>query len=323
MPTILLTNHYSNNPLFIMEKEIPPGFDLILLDKSCKEELIEKASKADYLLVSGRIPIDEQVINAAANLKMIQRTGVGIDMLNIEVIKEKGIPVYVNQGVNSRSVAEHTIMLILSVLRHLPLADSSIRMGNWFKQELGVECNELYNKTVGLVGLGNIGIEVAKMLKVFGVKVLYYKPSRLIAAKEKELNIDYRHLTELLKEVDILSLHCPLNSETEGMIGIKEITAMKPGSIIINTSRGRLIVEEELINALRTGHIRGAGLDVFSEEPLSKNNPLLGLENVVLTPHIGGVTLEAFRRMMREALINIKFFEEGKMEMIESKRLQI
>ncbi len=322
MPFILLTNYYSKNPLRIIEEELPEGFNLILLDKACKKELVEKAGNADYFLAGGRIPIDREVVNAAINLKMIQRTGVGIDKFDLDMLKEKGIPVYVNRGVNSRSVAEHTLMLILSVLRRLPLLDNSVKKGNWLKHELGVECSELYNKTVGLVGLGNIGVEVAKMLQAFGARVIYFGPSRLPNCEEKVLNVSYCSLAELLKEADIISLHCPLNSKTEKMIGSKEIATMKSGSIIINTSRGRLIDEDALINSLKFGHLKGAGLDVYAKEPLYKNSPLLNLDNVVLTPHVGGLTSETFRRMMNNAFQNVRLFEEGKRARLESKRLQ-
>ncbi len=322
MPFILPTNCYRSKPLSIIEEELPEKFDLILLHKACKKELIEKAVNADYFLAGGSLPIDREVVNAAINLKMIQRTGVGVDKFDLDVLKEKGIPVYVNRGVNSRSVAEHTIMLILSVLRRLPLLDNSVKKGSWLKHELGVECSELYNKTVGLVGLGNIGAEVAKMLQAFGARVKYFGPSCLPECEEKVLNVSFCSLPELLKEADIISLHCPLNTETEKMIGSKEIATMKSGAIIINTSRGRLIDEDALIDSLKSGYFKGAGLDVYAEEPLSKDSPLLKLDNVVLTPHVGGLPSETFRRMMRNAFQNIRLFEEGKRARLESKRLQ-
>ena len=321
MPNILLTNHYSAKPLEIIQREVPKGFELSTLDNVCKEELIERAVKADYFLVSGRVPIDRDVIDAAGRLKMIQRTGVGIEMLDTQTLKEKGIPVYVNRGVNAGSVAEHTLMLILSVLRRLSVLDASVKSGQWRKQELGVQCCELNNKTVGLVGIGNIGAMVARLLVAFGARVLYYDVIRLTDEKESELDLTYCPLSELLREVDILSIHCPLIPATKGMIGSKQIALMKTESIIVNTSRGRLIDEAALIDALRSGHIKGAGLDVFSEEPLSNTSPLLRLDNVILTPHVAGVTYEAFQSMMSGAMHNIKLFEEGKAALLEEKKL--
>ena len=323
MPVVLLSNSYSSDPLRIVTEELPAGFDLLVLKKASKDELVYNARFADYILASGRLPIDREVVNASSKLKMIQRTGVGTDTLDLEVLKEKGIPVYINQGVNSRSVAEHTVMLMLSVLRRLPLTDSSVKMGKWLKQEMGIKCAELHKKTVGLIGLGNIGSLVAKMLQPFETNVLYFKRTRLDSNEEKRLGISYLPFSRLLERVEILSLHCPLNDSTEKMIGEREIAEMKAGAIIINTSRGRLIDERALAKALMSGHLMGAGLDVFTDEPLSKNNPLLSLDNVVLTPHIGGVTLDSFRRMIRDALNNIRLFEEGKLEQLESKRLKI
>src|SRR5690554_3498065 len=268
MASILLTNHYTPSLLSIIEKEIPQGFNIISIENPTKEEIIKKAIDADYFLVGGRIKIDRDVIESAPGLKMIQRTGVGMDAIDLDVLKEKGIPVYVNYGVNSRSVAEHTILLMLSVLRRLPVVDSAVKAGIWKKHELGVQNGELYGKTVGLIGLGHIGTHVARMLQVFGVKTIYYKPSKLTHDEERELDVSYCPLGDLLGKSDIVSLHCPLNSKTEGMIGSDEMAVMKPGSIIINTSRGPLINEDALVKNLYAGHLKGAGLDVYATEPL-------------------------------------------------------
>ena len=309
--------------LQIIREELPSGFEITSLFKPSKQELIQKAKEADYFLAGGRIPIDREVLDSAANLKMIQRTGVGLDSFDLNALKKRNIPLYVNRGVNSRSVAEHSIMLILAVLRRLPVVDSSVKKGSWLKHELGVTCCELYKKTVGLIGLGSIGTEVAAMLNAFGANIFYFDPFRISKDKEAELAVSYRPLQSLISEVDILSLHCPFTSETETLIGSDEISSMRPGSILINTSRGQLIDEAALVSALKSGHLKGAGLDVFSKEPLSKNNALLDLENVVLTPHLGGVTRDAFQRMMTEAFRNIELFEKGNIEEIECKRVRL
>lgn len=321
MPSILLTNYYRPHPLGIIQEEVPPGFDLLALSRPGKQEIITRAGGADYLLVGGRIPIDQEVISAATHLKMVQRTGVGMDSLDLALLQQRKIPVYVNPGVNARSVAEHALMLILATLRRLPVADASVKAGSWPKHDLGVTCSDLFGKTVGLVGLGHIGVEVSKLLQPFGAVLLYSKRARLSAAGEARLNVHYRRLPDLLKEADIVSLHCSLNPGTERLIGKAEISAMKPGALIINTARGRLVDEEALAAALASGHIRGAGLDVFANEPPAPDNPLLKLGNVVLTPHMASLTMETFRRMMREALQNIKSFEDGNLAAIECKRL--
>lgn len=321
MPVILITNHYNEVPLSILQEAIPKGFRLISLEKATKEELLKKAGEADYFLVSGRLSIDKEVIEVANKLKMIQRTGVGTDMFDMEALKEKSIPVYVNTGVNSQSVAEHAMMLILSVLRRLPIVNANVKNGIWLKQDTGVQSMELCNKTVGIIGMGNIGRTVVKMLNGFDVNIVYYDMYRLDEEKEKALGITYAPLNEVLKKADIISLHCPLTPETKYIINSDTIATMKRGTIIINTARGGLIDETALIRALETGHIKAAGLDVFDKEPPEKTNLLLSFNNVTVSPHVGGLTYEAFKSMMVEAMNNIKMFEEGKSELLESKRI--
>jgi phosphoglycerate dehydrogenase-like enzyme len=323
MPKILLTNHYDGKPFSIINAEIPLGFTLMMLDRVDKKDLLDKIKYADYLLVSGRLPIDKDILNEAVNLKMIQRTGVGIDTLDKEMIKEKGIPVYINSGVNAHSVAEHTIMLMLATLRNLTTIDANIRTGVWDKQTTGLTCNELFGRSVGLIGMGNIGKLVAKILVGFEVNLYYSDVERLSINDEEALQLKWCTVKELLEKVDIISLHCPLNDETNKMIGQKEFLSIKPGAIIINTARGGLIDEGALIAALKNGRIKGAGLDVFEKEPIMRENPLLLHRNVILTPHIGGVTNDAFHRMMAGAMRNIRLFAEGNIELLESNRLQI
>jgi len=322
MPLILLTNRYSEKVLKIVANEIPDGFDLISLENANKNELIRKAGAADYFLASGRVAIDKKVVEAATKLKMIQRTGVGTDTLDLNTLKQKGIPVYVNAGINSFSVAEHTILLILSTLRRLPMVDAGLKTGKWQKNDIGIECRSLNSKVVGIIGVGNIGKTVVKMLQPFGVEIVYYDLNRLSEKEEKHLNIQYCTLKSLLKQIDILSVHCPLTPQTEGLISYNEIASMKNGSFIINTGRGSIVDENALVSALQSDHIRAAGLDVFSQEPPGKNNPLLELDNVVLTPHVGGLTLETFSKMMSDAFENIKLFEMGRLDLIRNKKLQ-
>ncbi len=322
MPIILLTNKYNEKVLSVVRKELPEGFDFLSLQNASKEELVQKATVADYFLASGRVSIDKEVIESATNLKMIQRTGVGTDTIDLALLKEKGIPVYVNSGINSISVAEHTILLILSVLRCLNQVDVGVKAGKWGKNDVGIKCHSLNGKTVGIIGAGNIGKTVVKMLQAFGVAILYYDPYRLSEQVERELNVLYCDFHDLLKRIDILSLHCPLTSETKGLIGAAEFALMKQGSIVINTARGPLIDEVALVECLKSGHIKGAGLDVFSQEPLNQDNPLLNFDNVILTPHVGGLTLETFSKMIRDAFENIKLFEKGDLDLIENKKIR-
>src|SRR5690554_1778450 len=323
MPSILLTNYYSQELLSIVKQTVPEGFDIISLDEATQQNVISKIHNAEYLLVGGRIKIDEKVLSAATKLKMIQRTGVGLDSLDFDAVKIKNIPVYVNPGINARSVAEHSIMLLLSVLRNITNVDSIIKSGTWKKHELGIQNNELFGKTVGLIGLGNIGVHVAQMLKPFGVKIIYTKRTQLQEQVESDLGITYSSFDDLLKQSDIISLHCPLNNETERLIDWEQFSLMKNGVVIINTSRGKLINEEALIENLKSQKLKGAGLDVYEHEPLSSESELLKLSNVILTPHISGITKESFESMMNEAFANIREFEKGNIDIIESKKLKI
>jgi D-3-phosphoglycerate dehydrogenase len=322
MPVILLTNHYDERPAAIVKEAVPEGFTLMMLEKECQQELVEKAPLADYFLVSGRLQISQEVISAATRLKMIQRTGVGIDMLDLKAIGERNIPVYVNAGINAASVAEHAVLHILAALRRLVIVDASIRNGIWAKRDNGLQTNELSGKTVGLVGAGNIGRHTAKMLSGFDCRIIYYDMYRLSPEMEQELGITYQPFEQLLEQSDIISLHCPLTDETRGIINKETIAKMKDGVILVNTARGGLIVEQDLREALDSKKVKAAGLDVFSTEPPAKDNPLITCQNVTLSPHMGGVTYESFKDMMAGAMQNMVIYEQGRMAELESKRLK-
>ncbi len=320
MPKILHTYRYTGKPWEILKSVVPEGFKIKTLDEPVYECLIREAADADYLLVSGRLPIDEGVLSAAKHLKMIQRTGVGTEMLDLEAIKRHNIPVYVNRGINARSVAEHTITLILCCLKNIPHISANVKKGIWRKQETGVSCNELHGKTVGLVGMGAIGRQVASYLRAFGARVFYTDLYRLSQEQEVELALTYvSSFEELLSEVDILSFHCPLTAENKEMLDTEAIQRMKDGAIVVNTARGKLINEEALYNALVSGKIHSAALDVHYEEPIRENDPLNGLDNVIMTPHIGGLTFEAFHSMMESAVKNIVEFKKGNKQAIANK----
>lgn len=324
MTKILHTYRYTGIPWEILKSVVPSGYTIETLNEPTYDCLLNQVIDADYILVSGRIPIDEGVLSMAKRLKMIQRTGVGTDMLDKEAIKKRGIPVYVNAGINARSVAEHTIALIICCLKNIPLISTNVKKGIWEKQNTGVTCNELYGKNVGLVGLGAIGRRVATYLKVFGARVLYTDIVRMERTLESELNITYvSSLEELLPQVDILSLHCPLTPQNTKMINKSSISSMKRGAAIVNTARGKLIDEEALYEALLSKHLRAAALDVHYEEPIIFPSKLSTLDNVIMTPHIGGITYETFHSMMYEAIKNIDAFHHNHLDEIETKRLHL
>ena len=322
MIKILHTAHYTGVPYDILQMSCPKGFNVRTLKEASYEHLLKEVSDADYLLVSGRLPIDKEVLDATPHLKMIQRTGVGTEMLDFQEINRRGIPVYVNKGVNARSVAEHTITLMLAALKRLPQINAQTHNGIWKKQQQGVSTHELYGKTVGLVGMGNIGRITAALLKPFGVKVIYTDVLRQKEDIESDLGLTfYEHFEDMLPQCDILSFHCPLTNMNTEMLNKRTLFMMKDSSIIVNTARGKLINSDDLYDAVRSGHVKAAALDTHYDEPFKADYKLSELENVILTPHIGGLSYETFAHMMQEAMDNIKAFEEGRFAEIESKRL--
>lgn len=324
MKKILHTARYTGTPWEILKKVVPEGFDVKTLDELSYDCILKEAENADYLLVSGRLPIDEGVLSVAKHLKMIQRTGVGTEMLDLNEVHKRNIPVYVNAGVNARSVAEHTLTLMLAALKRLPQINAQTHNGVWKKQQVGVTTHELKCKIVGLVGMGNIGRLVAAMLKPFGAKVLYTDVFRQNEEVEASLGLTYCESFEaMLPQCDILSFHCPLTKENTEMLNKETLVKMKQGAIVVNTARGKLINPNDLYDALKSGYIKAAALDTHFEEPLKDDYKLAELDNVILTPHIGGLSYEAFADMMHEAMENIKAFEEGRLEEIENKRLKL
>ena len=312
MPIILHTYRYTGRPWEILQSVVPAGYTIKTLDTPTYEQLVKEAENADYFLVSGRLPIDKGVLDAAKKLKMIQRTGVGTEMLDKEEIKQRGIPVYVNTGVNARSVAEHTLALMLSCLKRIPTIDKQVRQGIWKKQETGTSCHELYREKVGLVGMGAIGRQVAEYLHVFGAKIIYTDLYRLPLEQEERLEATYvPSFEDMLPQVDILSFHCPLTFENKEIFNEKALSMIKPGAIIINTARGKLIDEPAMAEALRENRIKAFCADVLSTEPPALDNPLLSAPRAFITPHIAWATREARGRIIDILVGNLKAFIAG------------
>ncbi len=319
--TLLLTNHYEGVPLDILKKAVGEKFHLMVLKEARQEELVLMAPEADYFLASGRLKIDETVIRRASKLRMIQRTGVGLDTLDLTCLKEKGIPLYVNRGVNAVSVAEHTVMLMLSSIKRSYAVNRQMREGVWKKQQTGLTTHELAGKTIGLVGMGSIGRAVAGMLAGFQVDICYYDMVPLPHEEEDRLHVRYAEFEDLVSGSDIISLHCGYDPASGYLIAEKEFASMKEGAVLINTARGKLVKETALIEALESGRLAACGIDTFEQEPPGQGSPLGAYEQALLSPHIAGVSYEAFYRMMSQAVENICLFDQGSLEQIRDRKI--
>lgn len=316
MKTILFTNKYKGLPLEIVQSEVPDGFEIEFLTEQTEDALLRQAAEADYILAGGRLKITEEVLEKAGRLRMIQRSGVGLDALDLEAMRKKGIPLYVNQGVNAESVAEHALLLMLACLRNLPVINRRTKEGIWEKQEQGVRTTELKGKTVGIVGMGNIARTLVGLLKPFRVQILYYDIMRQSAEFEDGNNMRFAGIDELIESSDIITIHCALTDDTRDLINNDRIRTMKTGVVLINTARGEIVDTDAVAEALKSGKISYAAFDVHESEPIPDDYPLKSIDNVILTPHIAGVTADSFRAMMRDAFRNIDCFEQGRLEEI-------
>ena len=271
------------------------GFEVAYREYPGEEELIELVREADALIVRSKPVVTRRVIEAGEKLKVIGRAGVGLDNIDLESAREKGVEVINTPGAPTRSVAELAIGLMLAVVRRIAYADRRMREGKWVKKEcMGFE---LYGKTLGIIGFGRIGREVARIAHHgFGMKIIYYDVVKAPEEVVRELDAQYMDLDELLRRADIVSIHVPLLPSTRHLINEGRLRIMKKTAILINTSRGGVVDTNALVKALREGWIAGAGLDVYETEPLPENHPLTKLDNVVLTPHIGSTTWEAQER---------------------------
>ena len=270
-------------------------------------ELKERIKTADIVIV-GWTKLTKEVIDSARRLRMISIWATSCHYADLEAAKERGIVVTHVPGYATESVAEHVFALLLAAVRRLRLADEHVRRGDFDWRPFGG--SELAGKTIGIIGTGSIGCRVAEIAKAFKMQILAFDKFPNLKRAE-EIGMRYVDLYTLLKESDVISLHVTLTSETERMIGRKEINMIKQGAVMVNTSQGKVIDEKALFDSLKSGRLSYAGLDVFEEEPPSKNNPLFTLDNVVLSPHIGFHTVEAAKRCTDICVDNVLKFVEG------------
>ena len=251
---------------------------------------------------------DVELARLCPRLRLVQTTSAGYDGIDVASLNRMGIQVANNYGGNAPAVAEHTIGLMVSVVRKLVLQFESTRSGDWYGtigREEWTRPYEIAGKTVGIVGMGHIGRQVARRLQGWDCSIVYYDPINPPAQLVEQLSLRALFMDELLRESDIVTLHTMLNAQTRGLIGARELKMMKSTAVVINTCRGGVVDEAALIRALRDGEIAGAALDVFEREPTPRDNPLLTMGNVVVTPHMAGVSVEAFPRNAGFGLQNI------------------
>jgi phosphoglycerate dehydrogenase-like enzyme len=282
----------------------PPGFELVAADFGTPE-FYAAAADAEYFLGLART-MGTEFFRSAPKLKLVQLLSAGYDRVDIEAARKAGVPVANNGGANAIAVAEHTILLMLAVLKQLVRFHLDVVAGRWRPPASSESpVYELSGRTVGIVGLGNIGKKVARRAAAFDARVQYYDIVRLSAAEEDALGVRFVLLSELLRTSDIVSLHVPLTDATRRMIGARELGLMKPGAILVNTARGGLVDETALVRALEEKRIGGAALDVFEVEPLPADSPLRRLDQVVLTPHVGGLSAASLQAMAERCVENV------------------
>ncbi|MGK8490252.1 phosphoglycerate dehydrogenase [Nocardia asiatica] len=265
------------------------GVEVRWVDGPDRPALLAAVTEADALLVRSATTVDAEVLEAGKNLKIVARAGVGLDNVDVPAATERGVMVVNAPTSNIHTAAEHAVTLLLAAARQVPAADATLRERTWQRSKFnGVE---IFGKTVGVVGLGRIGQLFAARLAAFETKIVAYDPY-VSPARAAQLGIELLTLDELLERADLISIHLPKTPETKGLIGKEAIAKTKPGVIIVNAARGGLVDEAALAEAIKSGHVRAAGLDVFETEPCT-DSPLFDLPQVVVTPHLGASTSEA------------------------------
>jgi phosphoglycerate dehydrogenase-like enzyme len=290
----------------LIKSYTPDGLTTVLVDgKSPEAAQLEAVEDADFIMVY-RAKLTDRMLRAARKVRLVQLLSAGYDNMDLWLMRELGIPCANNGGANSWAVAEHTVLLMLSLYKKLMAADRSTREGRWNAPITGANTFELAGKTVGIVGFGHIGRLVARRVQAFEARVQYCDKYPAAEEEERGLGATRVSLDELFRTSDIVTCHTPLTAETRHLVNRERLALMKPAAVLINTSRGPVVDEAALIAALKEGRIAGAGLDVFEKEPIDPANPLLAMENVVVTPHSAGTTWDTWHRRAEFAYANMK-----------------
>ena len=312
MKVVFFTNIDAELRQVVADKALP-GMDVVTAPADMDDdEKVDLVRDADFIMLfPGKI--SDRVLQAAPKCKLIQLLSAGYDEINLLLAEDLGIAVANNGGANRVAVAEHTIMLMLATHRRMMWYANNVKAGRWKKeQDRKIDVFELEGKTLGIIGMGNIGRQVARRAAAFDLELQYYdKYHPLTPVEEETMGIKAVPMDTLLETSDIVSTHVPLTRETYGMIGKRELELMKPTGVVINTSRGGVIDETALAEALISGTISAAGLDVMEHEPPDPNDPLLQIENLIITPHTAGPTLESIPKRAANAFENIQHVWSG------------
>jgi phosphoglycerate dehydrogenase-like enzyme len=289
----------------------PEGFTTTVLGgKTPEEQQLTIVKDADFIMAY-RARLSDRVLRSAAKARLVQILSAGYDNMNLALLRELKIPCANNGGANSWAVADHTLLLMLSLYRRLLASDQATREGGWNAPIDGMNTFEMAGKLVGILGFGNIGRQVARRAQGFDATVQYYDRYPLPPERERELKVKRVSLEELFRTSDIITCHAPLTRDTRHVVNREHLAMMKPTAVLINTSRGPVVDEAALLEALQHKRIAGAGLDVFEKEPVDPNNPLLRMENVVVTSHTAGTTWDTWSRRAAFAYQNMKRVWEG------------
>jgi D-3-phosphoglycerate dehydrogenase len=311
--------------LYVYRERVPqPLRELVLLNIPTNEfevegityslsekEMCKKMQWADMVLFAPGRYLPENIFRNACHIRLMQLWSSGYDKFNIKDAHKYDIPVANNGGANATSVAEHTILLMLAVYKWLPDSHNRTVNGKWEGNSHGMDMFLLHQKTLGIIGFGNIGREVARRAAGFGMNIIYFDPLRADVEIERSLNAKYEDMDTVLSNADILTLHLHLNENTRLMIGQKEFKKMKDSVVLINVSRAQLIDKRALIKALSRGKIWGVGLDVYDQEPTTANDPLLTHSRIVATPHMAGSTYDAYENAIKNAIANLRRVAQG------------
>ena len=303
LPVVLIADKLAESTVAALGDQV----EVRWVDGPDRPKLLAAVPEADALLVRSATTVDAEVLDAAPKLKIVARAGVGLDNVDVETATERGVLVVNAPTSNIHSAAEHALALLLSAARQIPAADATLREHAWKRSSFSG--TEIFGKTVGVVGLGRIGQLVAQRLAAFEARIVAYDPY-VSAARAAQLGIELLSLDELLGRADFISVHLPKTPETAGLIDKEALAKTKPGVIIVNAARGGLIDEAALADAISSGHVRAAGLDVFSKEPCT-DSPLFELAQVVVTPHLGASTEEAQDRAGTDVAASVKLALAG------------